>query len=489
MIVVSALMIGAITIAKSMGIAGADMANKAKDGLMKGAKTYAKNRATNLGTKLSQSKAGSFVSTKLGLAGKKLKGTGEDIEKKREEMQKKKFDINQRFEKGEITKSQKEAELKAANKGRLGLWLKDKTYGQRLKTIGGGAEKAGEVIDKQAIKKIEKGGFRSTMAKYAAENAGLIKKQEKKDGPKSLSEKEKDLQKIISEKQKFITSGRFKEGDKALSEYDKQIEIQTNQVVSARGGKYKSMTKEETQKEYSSLLEKEKKGGNKNEKELNRRTKELLEKTLSSKMGGKMTTTEQVDAALKEASTEADNIAIEGKDATFYREMVSSLEKQKSRIEGQLKATGKAFGVVEEKINTLNNNRSNKLAELKQSNPNMSNEEIKNHTNIQEIESEIKTYQTNLSKWKNILGKTKFDEETKNLQTAALNEMKEALNTNGNEDIIKGLDEKQTEIKKDLDQMKERKNFAEEIRKQRKSQNLSQEERVERGNIIDIDNV
>lgn len=460
MIVVAGLMIGAITVAQKMGIFGASIANKAKDGLISGAKTYGKNRANAIGTKLSQSKAGAFVSSKLGLAGKKLKGTGEDIEKQREAKRKEKANIQKQYEERKITQGEMERRLKEANKGNVGLWLKEKTLAGRFKKAGGTLEKGGEKIDAQALKKIEEGGFMTTSAKGAlAEGLGLFKKKEKKEGPKSLAEKEKDLRKVISEKQKFIDSGRFKEGDKALAELDKQIEIQTGGVVTARGNKYKSMTTEDLEKEHSKILENEKKGGNNAEKELNRRTRESLEKTLSGKIGGKMTTVGQVEDAIKEAKTAADKDTVEGLDPTFHQEMVRSLEKQKERLEGKLGATAKAFDVIEKKIDKLNTERSEKLKEIKQNNPSLSMEEISNHEDIKEIDERIKDQKNQISGWKEVLSQGKYNEETIGKRVKALNEIQTEL---GDDDTIK-------EIRQELEKKREKMNAdLEEIREKRK---------------------
>lgn len=262
LIVVSALMIGAITIAKSMGIAGADMANKAKDGLMKGAKTYAKNRATNLGTRFAQNKFVGGAMSRLGLSGKKLKGTGEDIQKQREaakarhleyqdkiatikndknltqkqkDEQIEKIEYDQKLKassyknnlkdlnskKKEIEKDetrtpeQKEKDIKEleaqynlesmrpARLGlgdKIGLWAKDKTVGAAKRGLGNIGEKTNQAVDKRATRKLESADWNIDLMKGAGEGVGLFKKAEKKDDKKTAAELEKDLTKKIKEK-------------------------------------------------------------------------------------------------------------------------------------------------------------------------------------------------------------------------------------------------------------------------------------------------
>ncbi|MFA5870517.1 MAG: hypothetical protein WC842_01340 [Candidatus Paceibacterota bacterium] len=263
MIVVAGLMIGGIIVAQKMGIEGANIANKAKDGMMKKAKDYGKDRATNFGTRLSKTSVGGTVSSGLKKVGGYFKGTGEDIQKKREaakakhlgykdqiatinnsskspeqkreeinnlkkvqdqkaenynnalkEFNEKKKEINSNKD---ISKEQKKKDIEALKKqydlenirpdrlgfgSRIGLWAKDKTLGSTTRSVGGGIEATGKGIDKQAIKEIKKTkNWGESLVRGALLGAGLMKEKEKKDEKKTAAELEKDLQKKLKTKQ------------------------------------------------------------------------------------------------------------------------------------------------------------------------------------------------------------------------------------------------------------------------------------------------
>jgi hypothetical protein len=256
MIVVAGLMIGGIIVAQKMGIEGANIANKAKDGMMKKAKEYGKDRATNFGTRLSKTSVGGTVSSGLKKVGGYFKGTGEDIQKQREAAkakhlgykdqiaainndsskspERKREEINELKKaqeigaenykarvkeiKGGLSKKERLSNLFVKNKKikelegerpdrlgvgrRIGLWAKDKTLGSTTRSVGGGIEATGKGIDKQAIKEIKKTkNWGESLVRGALLGAGLMKEKEKKDEKKTAEELEKDLQKKFKSKQ------------------------------------------------------------------------------------------------------------------------------------------------------------------------------------------------------------------------------------------------------------------------------------------------
>jgi len=486
-IVVAGLMIGAITVAQKMGIEGAKLAEKAKDGLMKGAKTYGKNRANAIGTKLAQNKFIGGTMSKLGLSGKNLKGTGEDIQKQRKEAQGKHLEYTDRLsqiknnermlkknkelsdaDRQKIIKENEELrakgdEGKLSFKDRTKLFLKDNTKGKFKRGLGSIVENTGKGVDKQAMKKIEKGGWNKNLMKGAGEGAGLFKKPEKKDEQKTVAELQKDHGKLIKEKEDMLAlrgpngMPRFKDED--LKEINKKIEFSENKLVSAQGAKYRSMTKEDLEKEHTSLLEKQKKGGSKDEQNLNRRSLESVEKSINTKTREGTTTIGQIEDAQREAKKAADKDVLDGLDPTFHQDMVKSLEKQKERLEGKLGATAKAFNAIEEKIGKLNTERGEKLKEIKQANPKFSLEEIQNHDDVRAIDKKIELQRKQLSGWKETLTQGKYTEATIGKRVAAIEELKTELGDGEEAEKIRTeLAEKQEKMKGDLEDMRNKQN-------------------------------
>ena len=521
LIVVAGLMIGAITVAQKMGIEGASIANKAKDGLMKGAKTYAKNRATNLGTRFAQNKFVGGAMSRLGLSGKKLKGTGEDIQKQREaakarhlEYQDKiaaikndsslsKEEKNRRIEaikdlqniKGEnyttkikeiknntdLSKEEKKKQLKALESERpdrlglgdkIGLWAKDKTFGAAARGIGGSAEKTKQVVDKRATRKLESADWNIDLMKGAGEGAGLFKKAEKKDDKKTAAELEKDLSKKLKEKEAKLAMRnsdglpRFKEED--LKEDNKQIEFAQQAVAAAYRSRLKNLEAPDLEKEHTEALKQRAKAKTKDEITLANNKLEAARQTIKAKTG-RMETAEQYEAALTKEKSRRDEAFVSGVDTTPYEKTINEYEGRMNAFLNKTSNRLEVFKKMDEKMDKLDKDRDVKLKEMaertsKSAGETRESEEFKTiEANVSSAKSHFKSIESAISGRAQKLGeleKKKEDLQRVKEETNNLSELKLSgwgITQEEKTDLLKEIDRGILETENAIEKKKEKK--------------------------------
>ncbi|RJQ30118.1 hypothetical protein C4565_00935 [Candidatus Parcubacteria bacterium] len=421
MIVVAGLMIGAITVAQKMGIEGASLANKAKDGLMKGAKTYGKNKAANIGTRLSRSEWGGKFATKMGLMGKNLKGTGEDMEQKR-----KKFDTYHKDlkeirndkklspeEKKELEKSLNDANKDIAGKSRTMMSLKNMTGGLFARKVGSLGQKVGKPIESalagQASKEIKRGGWADGLLKGAFQGAGIIKEKEKKDEKdKTPEDREKDHEKLLKTLEELKTKG-FKISN--LKEFNKKFEESQQKTISALRGKWGDMNEGDLSNEYSKLLKQQKEVKTESEKKFVEKKRETMENVIK-KNFETPETIQEFESEIKKTRDLADKNAIDGLDPKFYQDRASSLQYKLNGLLGNSPETKRVFDALEEHVSDLEKKRVEKLGELKNT----------TDPTIVAIDETINRTKEQVSNWKTTLTKGKYNEKNITNRIEAINQ-------------------------------------------------------------------
>jgi|GEM_PF-1928975 len=445
MIVVAGLMIGAITVAQKMGIEGAGLASKAKDGLMKGAKDYAKTRASNFGTRLSQNKFVGGAMSRFGLSGKNLKGTGEDIQKQREEAKAKHLEYkdqiaaikNNKELKPEERKAQIKAledaqDLKAKNykdqiaaikkdgtlskkdreeaikklegEGpdrlglgkRIGLFAKNATLGKAKRGLGSAMENTGKAVDEQAQKKIDKDGYYKKL--YDGAKGGVFPKSDKKDEKKTAAELEKDLEKKLKEKQAMLSlrgpNGlpRFKDSD--LKKINKEIAFATQDVATAHRNEVWNMSKEEVEKMHTAALKQRSKAKTKDEETIADKKLEATRQAIRAK-SGRFETSDQYAEAIKKEKGRRDEAFVSGVDTAPYDKTISEYENKMNSLLNRASNRLEIFNKMDEKFSKLDKERDEKLKELAQKTK-QSAADIKNSNEFKQIENNVSTAKTHI---------------------------------------------------------------------------------------------
>jgi len=504
MIVVAGLMIGGIMVAQKMGIEGANIANKAKDGMMKKAKEYGKEKATNFGTRLSKTSVGGSVSSGLKRVGGYFKGTGEDIQKKREMSKTKHLEYKDRIaainndklkspeqkkeeirglkdtqktkaenykarikeikerglskkeENEEIKKLEGERPDRLGFGSRIGLWAKDKTLGSTTRSIGGGIEATGKGIDKQAIKEIKKNNWQESLVRGALLGAGLMKEKEKKDEKKTAAELEKDLQKKLKTKQDKLKlrnadgSVRFKEDD--LKEDNKQIEFGQQAFAGAYRSRLRNMEEADIEKEHSAALKQRKGAKTKDEELLANNKLDAVRQTTKMKTG-RLENIEQIEVALTRERNRKDEAFVNGVDTTSYEKVISEYEGKIRSLSGRVSNRLDVFKKMEEKLNALDKKRNEKLKEIASKLASGSATEAKKDVEFKQIETIAESFRSNIENVESVLSRKaqKLGELDKKLND--LNEVKTKTEGLSREELNSWgvTPEEQTELIKEID--------------------------------------